>query len=257
MRVFFLVLLFSALTLAASPQQSDLSDVVLEAAVEAHGGVSAISPTIDATSFGNQTFWAGQETLQRSLRLDTSGAFQMRMTLQAANRTPKVYVSDGRLAWSQEGDRTRSIAERQAANQPNPFNPVTGLLGAYLRNAFEPTYLGLERDGNVPYHRILLQLRDPDSSRVAQGRSVDRAYEVLIEDGTFLIAEVSVVGADWASHHPELWERWQYSDFRQVEGLIVPFFIEHFHNGVEISQTELSSFTLTQHGPIFREPVGN
>lgn len=244
------VLMLASLCAAQLPGDDPQGAALLDAAVESHGGAEAILSLSDSRTRG--LLIKPAEGLF-SIQILSRGFDRLRIESEGRG-IRKTYVNDGRFAWSVEGQRRRSLGESRAANQINPYNPALGILRAYLMGRLQSEYLGQERIGNASYHRLAVGLSDPDSVRLQQGRPIERSFEILIQEGTFLITELALVSQDWDRESPELWNRWSYSDFRWTENLAVPWRIVQFSGGTPVAEITVEQFQAVPLGAVFQEP---
>ncbi|MEE8587502.1 MAG: hypothetical protein V3T83_21910 [Acidobacteriota bacterium] len=239
---------------AQGPPSDPQAARLMRQALEAHGGQGAVSSLGDTVSQGRMRIVRGQGFEESGLLIQQGGFDRLRTVLDGPGERRREYVRDGRFAWWVEDGRKRPQTEEHSVNQVVPYNPASGMLAAFSRGRTALQGLGEEQQGGRRLlHRIGVLLLDSQERR-QQGRALDRAYEILIDAQTMLAAELLVASRDWDRDQPEMWERYVYSDYREVEGVLAPFRIEMHRFGRLWAETLLDSIGPAPPGDVFREP---
>ena len=238
---------------AQEPPSDPQADRLMRQALQAHGGQGAVSSLGDTVSQGRIRIVRGQGFEESGLLIQEGGFDRLRTVLDGPGERRREYVRDGRFAWWVENGRKRPQTEEHSVNQLVPYNPASGMLLAFLRGRTALQGLGEERQGGRRLHRIGVLLLDSRERR-QQGRALDRAYEILIDAQTMLAAELLVASRDWDRDQPEMWERYVYSDYREVEGVLAPYRIEMHRFGHLWAVTLLENIGPAPPGDVFQEP---
>ncbi len=237
-----LPLLFGSLKGSVPAGQTDpQADAILLASLEAHGGRGAVEALRDAVLSGESRVYLAERTVDSQVRIEIRSWDQIRTVADAAGSRQE-FVSDGRFASNLSGEGRQAFTERRTANRIVPYNPVAGILRAYLQDKVSLEFLGRERRSDGEFDLVAIRLLDSDARRIEEGRPLDRTYHVLIDAGTALIREMLEVSDDWDSDRPDLWERWVYSDYRKFDDMLVPYKVEMYRYGHRNLEIQLDSF---------------
>lgn len=237
--------------LAQEPSFDPQAEQALRLALEAHGGEGAVAALGDTLSQGILRIAVGEGFEESGLTVRQGGIDRLRTLLDGPGERRREYVRDGRFAWWVEDGRKRPQTEGRSANLVNPYNPATGILLAFLQGQAVAQGVEQVQLGGRMLLRVDVLLPD---SRPRKGGAADRAFEVLIDAETMLVAELAAVSRDWDRSLPGLWERYAYSDYRPVEGVMSPFRIEMHRFGRLWSEALLESIGPAPPGDAFREP---
>ncbi len=223
------VLFAAALAFPSAPAAAGGSDPqavqILQSALEAHGGRSAVEALREAVLTGRSRLFRGERTVESPLRIEIRNWDQLRVVTEGGGES-REFVSDGRFASSRSDGGRSAFAEGRSANRIAPFNPVAGLLRAFLQDRVRLRLLGRERPAEGEALRLALDLVDSDPRRIEEGRARDRTYQALIDAETLLVRELLLISRDWDRDQPELWERWTCSDCRKAGDTLAPCRIE-------------------------------
>ena len=163
-------------------------------------------------------------------RVPGGGFAQRAFTLHAGGRDAvraefsgpgfeRVYVTDGELARLSQDGRRKGLPLRGSANKLYPFNPLSGLFRALTESDLQLE--GLKSEAGALVVEFLYLDRQP---RVPRSRSMARRYQVRLDPETLLVSSLTLFTSHSLPLVPdEPRDVYEYSDYRQVEGMQVPF----------------------------------
>lgn len=228
--------------------------VVLEDAVESCGGRGVLASLVQTVAEGTATAFLADGPLTSDITIQRQGFLKSR-TVSRRPGFVQESVNDGNFAWSVTNGFKQAFTDRSSARRIDPVNPLTGVLRAYALGKTTAEFAGEEGDGEQRLYRIALLLPDEDPGRLSRGHALQRRYELLVDAHSLLPAELRVA-SDGDPDSSELPERWYYSDYRSVEGALVPFQIEMEHSGNLLLRIQLTSFRSAPLADVFGEPSG-
>lgn len=231
----FLSLLLAALlvSVSARPQQpiagtqrngqaiSLLQQVLLGA-----GGATALSKIQDYTAVGTITyFWAGEE-VSGTVTVRGRGPNQFRLDANLPAGTRSWTLSNGTGALRETDGKLTSIPYQTLVSLNGLTLPFVSILAALQDSSTTVAYLGLVDVGaGVKAHQIQIQpnLYSPsdDSGKLTSlGRK-----DFFVDPVTFRLLLLQDTAYPTSGYLQEYWHRVQFSDYRQVAGMILPFSI--------------------------------
>lgn len=250
--LFRIALLFSATGLLRGQATDNEAVKLLQAAIEAHGGVQVISSIKDAT-FTGRAWSIGKASQSYSFVTKTQDLDRVRTEVNGSDFN-QTFVSSGDFGWVVANGKKQSLFTHQTANKLIEVNPVLGLLAAFAHNRLEIDYVGEVIRDSRPTHHVLAYLRDPNTVRKTNGQSLDSRYDVFIDAGTGRMTALEFRRLGMGSERENTVDEYRYTDYRAAEGVLVPFQIDHLHNGRPIKRLVVETFSLASHGASFAEP---
>jgi hypothetical protein len=225
------------------PDRDPQALAVLQSAIEAGGGKAFINNVRDFRATGTITYsWAGKN-VKGIVEIQGRGLNQFRMDSHMEDGLHSIILNHGAgKAVDPNGMRVippETVAAIGLVILPLPT--VTADLGLPGRISEK----GMEQRAGVSLHNIevhrtshqqLDQTLDSHSPLSNLGRS-----EVLIDPATFMVVATRVVLTARTSRARNIVREMNYSDFRKVGGLVVPFTIQERAGDQLISTIVLSS----------------
>lgn len=245
----FLLVLFSARQSATQQisatavQRDQQALTILTQVLKASGGQAALGTIQDITGSGNITYyWAGEE-VQGTVTVKGRGIGQFRLDATLSNGVRSWAVSNG-TGFVKETDGTVShIPYHNTVNFGNlafPLYFMTTIIGDASTSI---TYVGLEPKNGAQVHHLRTQKIFP--SKVDPGGIVSKlTTRDFFIDSTFyqIVATQDMVHPEGAStiDYPR---EMQFSDYRTVNGVLVPFSITEVATGQRTYSIQLNQIT--------------
>jgi hypothetical protein len=224
-------------------QRDQQALTVLTQVVKNAGGAVALAAIQDVTGSGNITYyWAGEE-VQGTVTVKGRGTGQFRLDATLSNGVRSWAVSNG-TGFVKEADGTVSqIPFHNTVNFGNLTFPFSSIASAVGDSSAGITYIGLEtRNGNQVHHiqtqRTLPAVGDPKGLFARLTRR-----EFFIDATSFqIVATLDMVHPPDAStiDYPR---EVQFSDYRVVNGILVPFSIVEVATGQRTYSIQLNQVT--------------
>jgi hypothetical protein len=198
--------------------------MILNRAIAAGGGVEAIRAIDDFEASGDITYYRAGREIKGSTKIKARGLSQVRMDSQLEDGVHSIVLSrgEGRII---EPTSTHTISQVNG--------PAVGLLIFYLPNLLAAlgerlatvSSAGTEEFEGRSVYRIQIVQGLPQRFQHDEKLRTLKTSEVLIDADTFMILALRHIylsnGSTARSHMREV----QFSDFRTVQGLRVPFSI--------------------------------
>jgi|SRR5882762_3893757 len=223
-----------------TPVQRDQQAIaVMSQALTVAGGTPALTAIQDFTASGSITYyWAGED-VQGTVTVKGRGIGQFRLDSSLAKGNKSIVLNNG------SGTSSELDGTRKALSNPS----ITGLtylsfpmlyVAAVLRDsAYSFQYLGLETKYGTEAHHIRLQKRLPRDIDPEGNLSNATRKDIFVSDsGKTVLAVSDVIRSD---ERP--WEEYQhevvFSDYRQINGILMPFSIAEFSAGQRAFSIEI------------------
>ena len=217
---------------------------IVESALASSGGRAAVNSVHDFRETGTISYNWGIEPLQGSATINAIADSDFRFAFNVPGHDRAWYITDGQ-GKARENGRTTALPFHSGANRGSLTLPILRLASSANSSKFRISYIErVTREGRDVYHVRAEKTslpRDADKS-IAQLETT----EYFIDCKSFLIVRVEDV-----MHPPENMEVSQfhaidYSDFRDVDGVQVPFsVVEHIGNAqtwsLELTEVSLNS----------------
>jgi hypothetical protein len=213
----------SLLAKCAGPLSLDLSNV----------------PTIYATgTLASATAPGGPAD---SIVLKSKGTDRFRLEITHADGEQTIIVNKSGAAYEQRsGTRTEFPIHSTAFFRPEHL-PNLGCLIDLNRQGMNAEYRGTETVRDTPAYHIVFSTSSTQS-RFINPKAAE--FHVFIDTQSFLVLKtISYVFAPDAIQNSSVWETY-YGDYRTVQGILLPFRIEHFSNGQSVNTITLSDVRL-------------
>jgi hypothetical protein len=240
--LFALLFLHDSLWAQASGQQASLpaphrdpqAVLILTQALSVAGGIEALSAIQDFTGTGTITYyWAGQEVSGAvTVRGRGTGQFRLDASLPSGERSWAVNNGTGVL--KEANGTVNSIQGYNAVNLGSLTFPFACLVAALKDSSLSISYIGLETRSGAQVNHVRIEKMDPDnipSSLATKDFFIDSQYQILASLDQIQPKDASTI---------ELPHEVQFSDYRLVSGLLVPFSITDIIFGQHTSTIQLS-----------------
>jgi hypothetical protein len=193
--------------------------------LSASGGLPAIAAVLDFKATGNITyFWAGEE-VTGTATIKGRGIDQYRIdsTLSSGNYTLVVSKGSGEL--KDIRGRTTPISFANAVNKGNLIFPLAEIAARFQDTAVEIKYIGLVTIDGQQVHQI--RTRRILGADTGHGQLLNNltARDFLIDPQTFQVLATLDKGHPDYKDQVDFPHRMLFSDYRTVNGILVPFSI--------------------------------
>ena len=225
-----------------SDSPSELQAVQIVESVLNSSGRAALQSVHDFRESGEVTYNWGTEPQHGTAIVSAIGASDFRLDFHLPGLDTSWFVSDGQGKFSQMG-KTKALPLHAGANRGSLTLPAIRLTEA-ARGKFRFSYVErATRDGHDLYH---LRAEKIPSAREAKDKAVSELETVdyFVDSNSFLIVRTEDV-----AHPPENMEIKQfhaidYSDYRSVDGVQVPFSISEHIGNAETWSLQLNEVSL-------------
>ena len=242
------LLLNSAPLLSQQPsptaQRDPQATTVINLALNAAGGIAALSQIQDYTGSGTIVYSWADSQVQGSVTVKGRGLAQFRLdaTLPAGVRS--FIVSNGTGSLRELDGTTTPIPYYQAVNfGSSVVFPLVHLLAALLNTSTNITYQGLVTRAGHQVHDIRVQGLSAPAATTAGVQANIPAQDFFIDSSTFQL--ISTLGKAYpkdgslSAAPAEV----QFSDYRQVNGILLPFAVTTLIAGQSASAIQLNQVT--------------
>jgi hypothetical protein len=246
-----LVFIFGASLAAqqASPTSTTQAQVdpqavtILNQVMAAAGGSVIVSTVQDVTASGTITFsWAGQDVSgNATLKGRGTGQFRLDASLPDGSRTWT--TSNGREFKKDANGTVTQSRYHIPANFTNLTFPLAELAVALQDPSISLIYVALETKNSVQVHHIrLTKTAFPNSDAMGLTRKA-ATKDFLVDAATFQIR--SVVSVAFQKDNPGLTcpREIEYSDYRTINGIQVPFSITELIDGQNTFTIQLNQLS--------------
>jgi hypothetical protein len=178
-----------------------------------------------------------------SVLIKTRGLEQFRLELGSAEQAEVFIVNKGR-GWHQMQGRTLPMSRHTTAYFKADHLPALICGAGRLPQGMRFTYAGTEVVASRPVFHIKLDAIPQRKNEQADAiESLISEYHVFIDQDSFIVLKTSryVFSPDAVENH-SLWET-LYSDYRAVDGAMMPFRIDNLVSGHQFSTTVFSKIT--------------
>jgi hypothetical protein len=228
------------------PQRDQVALDLLAKAVNAAGGPVAIASVQDLKGTGKITFyWGDHPTGDVTMRGRTGGGFRVDSFLSDGNLTS---MSNGTAGSRKERDGTnRQMSFQQAMHYVDFAFPIGHVINALKSPSTEITNLGVENYAESTRQVYRIRVR----KELVPGEGLDNLdtkltiRDLLIDTGTFEIVGVEDnfrVSQGKESDHGL--REIEFSDYRNVQGVMLPFSISTKLASQKTMEIHLDSITL-------------
>ena len=226
------------------PQRDPQGLAVLKQAIAAAGGSNALGSVQDFTASGSITyFWADQQ-VEGSVMLRGRGTNEFRLDANLPQGTRSWPVSKG------EGSLLEATGARSSIPFSNSWNlgslsaPHLGMLAALSDTSMSVVLVGQTAVANKQVYDVRLQKSFTLTEDLTGELSRWTSKDYLIDSENFMLMATQDVensnDAPWQSFKHQV----LFSDYRAVNGVILPFLIIETINGQQTWKVQITSITL-------------
>lgn len=198
------------------------------------------TPLPDVTVVAHGTVkrpWIPDE-VPRSVVIKSAGAALIRS--ERGGDTPSVSVSAGNRGHIQmEGKRQAHRYHTAASYKPGHI-PALLCAAASSRPELTASYIGLETFGNASVHHVSVSAlaTDDDVARLTS------EFHLFIDAASFVVVAMThrVFAPDALENHSEM--KVVYSDYRRIDGLLMPFRMARYDNGQLLEEVVFASVAI-------------
>ncbi len=224
-------------------QRDPQAIAVVTHALTAAGGASAIAAVQDFTATGNITYYWADEEVGGTVKVKHRGITKFRLDASLAGGTRAVVARDG-TGFVRKTDGGEMILGRPlAVNLGSTTFPIMRLSAALQDASTSLTYLGpVTHNGQQVYEvkaRMTYSPSDDSSGRLGELTEkeffidVNSLQVICVRDMAYLRDNFSV----------GIQHEVQFADFRQINGLAVPFSVTETINGQRTMAIQLNAIT--------------
>lgn len=218
---------------------------MLQQALQAAGGTN-LQGSLGFTAAGSITYyWAGEE-VKGSALISQKGADEFSLQVSLPTATRSLAVSHGQGAIQEIDGTTTTIPYYNAVNQAAATLPLMRVLAAVSNPSTDVSYQGVVEVEGRPAHDIRLVAPATDQVPDLDHRLKElRTLEVFIDSSTLLITRTrDTIHADGDMSDQYARELF-FSDYRSVNGVVVPFAITEKFAGQRTWSLQLDSASFT------------
>jgi len=216
---------------------------ILMQALNAAGGVAALSAIHDFAGSGAITYYWASKEVQGNATIRGRGTGQFRLDTTLPNGVRSVAVNNGTGSVKEVDGTTTPIPYHNAVNFGSVTFPYMYLVAALQDSAISMSYVGLETtDGRQAHHIRMRRVFAPDTE-LTQIHTKLTTREFFIDPVTFhLLSTLDMVHPKYKSTE-DLPHEMQFSDYRPVSGVLVPFSITEIGWGQRTLTIQLNQIT--------------
>jgi len=215
---------------------------ILARIVQAAGGARALASVHDITESGEVTFYWGKD-VEGPVTIRTLGGNHFRMEADLPEGKSTWIVKDG-VGSKKDGDKATSISRENALNLCNLTYPVGHVAAGLADSATDISFIGIEKREDRSVYRLRVKGKlglvvDGSPASVVKDIIVDAlTFDILsVEDRPFRTYKPGGKPSDTAPREID------FSDFRAVNGVRVPFSIGTKLQGQRTLSIHLSEVT--------------
>jgi hypothetical protein len=230
------------LTAQRDPRAIQILTQVLSVA----GGIAAVTAVQDYTGTGTITYnWAGDQ-VPGTVTVMGRGTAQFRLDATLSNGVRTWAVSGGNGFISEINGTTHMIVSHNTFNLGSLTLPLTYLCFALNNTSTSIAYIGLETiNGEQVQHIQTQTIFGPSVDPLGMLWALSKR-DFFIDASTFYVAstlDMNHPDNSWAVNYPHVM---QYSNYRSVSGILVPFAISETNSGqtsytIQLSQVSFNS----------------
>jgi hypothetical protein len=230
--------------LAQAPLRDPSAVALLQQAIAAGGGSVTLGSVQDFTGLGSITYyWAGTE-VKAPVTLRGRGVQEFRLDANMPEGTKSWVVSYGQGSLQEPLGEKTSIPFSNSWNLGNLSAPQLALLAALNDSATSIVQIASPAVGNRQVYDLRLQKVFPTKDDPTGQLSKWSAKDFLIDPATFTIVATQDVEFSNDSPRHSFKHQLAFSDYRSVNGVLLPFAIAETIEGQQTWSIQLSSITL-------------
>ena len=230
-------------TSSTTVQRDQQAWTVLSQVVKAAGGQAALAAIQDITGSGTVTYyWAGQE-VQGTVTLKGRGTGQFRLDAILTTGSRSWAVNNG-AGFEKETDGTvKQIPYHNTVNLGNLAFPLSFIASAAQDSSTKITYVGLESKNGGQVHHIRTQRVFPSNADPTGAFARLTTREFFIDSVTLQIVSTQDMVHPADASTIDYPRETQFSDYRTVNGVRVPFSIVEVATGQRTYAIQLNQVT--------------
>jgi hypothetical protein len=212
---------------------------VLQRATQSAGARAALPVIQDFTGTGTIVYyWAGEE-VKGDLTVRGRGASQFRIDANLPEGMRSVVMNNGYAKVRETTGEVRLVPSQSTINFGSTILPLPQLAAALKDSSMKITDLGLVTIDGHQEHGVRLQAVFPAKSDPFEMRSNLSQKDFFLDPKTFLIVRTSDMAYRPGRTQGVLHEM-VFSDYRRVDGILVPFSIKEtiFHQPTSTMQLQ-------------------
>ncbi len=228
---------------ATTVQRDQQALTVLTQVLKAAGGQAALETIQDITGSGNITYyWAGEE-VQGTVTVKGRGIGQFRLDATLSNGVRSWAVDNG-TGFEKETDGTvKQIPHHNTVNFGNLTFPLSFIAAVAQDTSTNITYVGLETKESSQVHHVRMQKAFASTADPSGILSKLTIRDFFIDSTTFQVVStldmVHPADASTIDYPREM----RFSDYRNVNGVLVPFAIVEVATGQRTYSIQLNQVT--------------
>jgi hypothetical protein len=246
---FLLVSVISVLTLAnysraaETPIRDPVAVSVLSQAINHAGGTAAINAIQDFTATGSITYhWEGKQ-VQGDASIKGRGRTQFRLDASLQDSARSVVVNDGKGSVKDIDGTTRPLFHEDLIDFGSPTLPVTQVLAVLQDTSTSIAFAGLvtqngQQVEDIRVHKTYDKKADPLGIRTKL-----TTRDFFIVPSTFDILSVQDTAHPRNNSSNGCPHKMRFSDYRLVNGVLVPFAIIDMIGGQKTASIKLTQIT--------------
>jgi outer membrane lipoprotein-sorting protein len=211
---------------------------IVNLALSAAGGAQAVASVQDFTATGTITYyWAKQEVGNVTLKGRGNGQFRMDAFLPEGLQT--ILVSNGTGSVLHANGETETIQSHNAINLGSLTFPFAYLLTVAQDSTISATYVGLETVGGRQVQHLHTQKVFPNQNNLTTLWSRLTTRDFYFDAASFQLVMTRDLFHPANRSTVDYVHEIQFADFRNMNGVLVPFSIEEFVMGQHRSSIQL------------------
>jgi hypothetical protein len=211
---------------------------VLANMVSALGGPNLRSQIADSTTVGTTTTFssAGQDTA--SLVIKTKGVDEIRYERTEGDVTD-LYVVDKGQGWYTIGPKVLRIPYSQSYREVIFHLPLLSMISGLPGADSRIEYLGVSVSGKTSVDSVAF-IDESLTNPVTGGKKDKDVVQIAVDAATFLPVAIQIaLQQDSVNGGTEI-EEYDFSDYRSIQGVLVPFSIVQIIGGMKAAQITIS-----------------
>jgi hypothetical protein len=192
----------------------------------------------DTIAQGNATFSDGTSPV---VTIKTRGTNQIRYVLDYGSSSITTVINNGDGYRIENGVKT-ALPLHTTLYERVEYLPALSRAADYLDSRTNLSYLGLETLGSTQVHHIeITTLSNSNSPTDAQAEALNSEFHVFIDSSTNLVAMTRSFLFSPLAIENRLAIDTMYSDYRLIQGVMVPFHIIRLYQGNVYSDLQLTA----------------
>jgi hypothetical protein len=206
---------------------------ILNQALNAAGGVAALSAVTDYTATGGVTYY-GDSSVAATVTLRALNLNQFRQDTNLSTGTRTFAVNNGSVTTQNEAGVVRHSRSQAPISASGFILPVRYVASALNWQPMAISYQGLTQMDGHSVHQIRLRLNLSATAAASPPPMDQHTIDFYIDASTFQVVMSQEMLAKGVLHQTH------YSDYQVVNGLLVPFAIRESYFGQPMSLIQLN-----------------